>query len=301
MPKSDQYRYATQQTMGIHQLELEQAPRLRVLFKQSEEDVHVTLTAEQAEELRVEIPGAPSMLGAMHSRAEISCSCKARRVEFTIFYLPWKDDVLIHNETSYSLFLKSVPNELDVFKIPPRQYAVVYLGFWQLRDDETTVEFLLRPRRYRLLVKDEANKRSADQPLPSSKRSKHSTEFAMAGAVEAPSVQDQKTIIRPTVVDVDILNRIGLGENQSLNMIDGATGQHEYSLKRIDRYLKRGDYADVFKAIWDNGSSQPAVVAVKLHKITATEPSEIAAAMKRWKRELQAHESLAHVGCQCRD
>lgn len=88
IPESDHHRDTTQQTINIHQLELEQAPRLRVLFQQSKEDVHITLTAEQAEELHIEIPGAPSILGTMHSRAEISCSCKARRIEFTLFYLP---------------------------------------------------------------------------------------------------------------------------------------------------------------------------------------------------------------------
>lgn len=61
--------------------------------------------------------------------------------------------------------------------------------------------------------------------------------------------KDQKTIIRPAVVDVDILTGIGLGENQNLNIVDGVTGQLEYSIKCIDQYPKRGDYADVFKAL----------------------------------------------------
>lgn len=306
VPELDRCPDTISQKVGLHQLELEQAPRLRVLFQQSEGDMHLTLTAEQAEELRVEAPGAEhklltTVLGATHSRAEISWSCKARRVKAIIFFIPWKDDILILNNSSDSLFLESVPNGLDMFKVSPRHYAVVYPGFWQLRDHETTIEFLLRPRRYRLLIKDEAKKRPAAQPVLSPKRSKQSIGVTVTGAIEASSAQAQKTIIRPTVVDVDILNKIGLGENQTLNIVDAVTGQIEYSIKCIGRYLKRGSYADVFKAVWDDGSSEPTVVAVKLYKITAAEPPYIASAVNRWKRELQAHRGLKHVGRQNRD
>ncbi|KAI3390277.1 hypothetical protein diail_10668, partial [Diaporthe ilicicola] len=288
-------RVAIPQANPLHQLE--RTPQLRVLFQQPEGDTHITLDAEQPVEVRFEAPGEPSVLGAMHSRAEIGWSCNAGRIKVTMLPIPWKEDVLVKNETNDSLFLKYGPDGLDAFEITPRQYAVIYPGFWQLRDDKTTLEFLLRPRRYRLLLKDEATKRTAEHPIPSSKRSKKfkpSSRVAVRGATESPLPQDQKTIIRPTVVDVDILVSIGLGEDQTLNMVDSVTGQLEYSIKRIDRYLKRGDYADVFKAVWKDGSSQPAVVAVKLHKITATEPYNIAAVIKRWKREFQAHRNLEH-------
>ncbi|KAH8746765.1 kinase-like domain-containing protein, partial [Diaporthe sp. PMI_573] len=103
------------------------------------------------------------------------------------------------------------------------------------------------------------------------------------------------TTVRPAVVDVDVLVSSGFGENQTLNMVNSATGQLEYSIKCIDRYLKRGDYADVFKAVWKDVSSQPAVVAVKIHKIAvAAEANDIAAAASRWKRELEVHRYLEH-------
>ena len=297
--------------LGIHQLELEQAPHLRVIFQEYEGDTKVTLTAETTEQIRlpVDAPGTPhaNILGAMHSRAEIAWSCKANHIKVTMFPIPCKDDILLYNEAISTLFLESVPNGLDVFEIRPKNFAVVYPGFWQLCDRETTVQFLLRPRRYRLLLKVDATKRTAEQPLLPSKRSKHSTGAAMIGhgIAESPSTlaqaqdQDQKTLIRPTVVDVNMLTSIGLVQNQTLNMVDGATGQLEYSIQCIDRYLKKGDYANVFKAVWKDGSSQdspPTVVAVKLHKIAAAaEPYDIAAAAGRWKRELEAHRHLEHV------
>lgn len=284
------------QRIPLH--ELERAPQLRVLFQQPKGDTHITLTAEQPVQVPSEAPGEPSLLGAMHSRAEIGWSCRAGRIKVTMLPIPWKEDVLLKNETNDSLFLEYGPDGLDACEIIPRQYAVIYPGCWQLRNDETTLEFLLRPRRYRLLLKDEASKRTADKLLPPSKRSKHSTRAAVTQAAESPSTlaQDHKTIIRPTAVDVDMLASVGLGQNQALNLVDGATGRLEYSIKRIDRYLKRGDYADVFKAVWKDGSSRPVVVAVKLHRIAPTaEPYDIAAAANSWKRELQAHRHLEHV------
>ncbi|KAH8753291.1 kinase-like domain-containing protein, partial [Diaporthe sp. PMI_573] len=242
-------------------------------------------------------PSRTSMTSCTTTTRSLAWSCKARRIKVTMFPIPWKDDILLYNEATSTLFLESVPNGLDVFEIRPKKFAVVYPGFWQLCDCETTVEFLLRPRRYRLLLKDDATKRTAERPLPPSKRSKHSTGAAVTRAAEIPSslAQDQKTIIRPTAVDVDMLTSIGLGQNQTLNVVDSATGQLEYSIKCIDRYLKKGDYADVFKAVWKDRSSRPAVVAVKLHKIAAAaEPYDIAAAARRWKRELEAHRHLEH-------
>ncbi|KAK7743813.1 hypothetical protein SLS53_003832 [Cytospora paraplurivora] len=283
--------------LGIHQLELEQAPQLRILFQEYEGDTKVTLTAEKTKKFPVNAAGTPNVLGAMHSRAEIVWSCKAGRINVTILPIPWKDNILLFNKGDSTLFVESAPNGLDMFEIQTSEYAVVYPGFWQLCNRETTLEILLRPRRYRLLLKDDAMKRTAEQPPPTSKRFKHSTGAAVTGAAEHPSsvAQNQKTIIRPTVVDVDMLTSIGLGQNQTLNVVDNATGQLEYSIKRIDGYLKRGDYTDVFKAAWKDGSSQPAVVAVKLHKVAAAaEPHDIAATARRWKRELEVHRYLEH-------
>lgn len=225
--------------LGLHQLELEQAPRLRVLFQQYEEDTKITLTAEATEYFPVDAAETLNVLGAMHSRAEIVWICKARRININIYPIPWKDNILLHNDSDSTLSVESVPNGLDVFEIPALKYALVYPGFWQLCNRETTLEILLRPRRYRLLLQDDATKRTAEQPLPPSKRSKHSTGVGATGAAESPYsvAQNQKTIIRPTVVDVDMLTSMGLGRNQTLNMVDSTSGQLEYSIKCIDRYL----------------------------------------------------------------
>lgn len=298
------YGDAASPMLGIHQLKLNQAPRLRVLFQQYEGHAKVTLTAETVQELSVDAPGTTSVLGAMHSRAETAWSCKARRIKVAMFPIPWKDDVLLYNEASRELLLKSMPDGLDVLEIRPKTFAYVNPGFWQLCDSETTMQFLLRPRPYRLLLEDEATKRTAEEPLPPSKTSKQLTRAA--GTVEAESsssvAQDQKTLIRPTVVDVDMLTSIGLGRNQTLTVMDRATEQPEYSLKCIDRYLQKSRSADVFKAAWMDGSSRPAIVAVKLHKIAAAaEPYDIIAAVRRWKRELQVHRHLEHVRFHSRD
>lgn len=302
VPELGPCRDASPEKMGLNQLVLEKAPQLRILFQQPEHGVQVTLTAEQSEEFEVGAPDTEhetktKVLGAMQSRAGVSCSYEARRIKATIFFIPGKDDVLFRNETDDLLFLKSIPNGLDIREILPRQYVLVYPGFWQLRDDETTVEFLLRSRRYGLLKTDEAVKRSAGQSALSSKRPKRSVGAAGAASIERViQNQVQKTMIRSSPVDIDLLHTIGLGKNQTLNVVDSVTGQLEYSIKRIGQYLQRNKNADVVKAIWHEGSSKPTVVAVKMHKIPNTDPHDTAAVIKRWDREFQVHRSLDHVG-----
>lgn len=163
---------AIPQRIPLHQLGLERAPQLRVLFQQPEGDAHITLTAEQPVEVRSEAPGEASLVGSTHSRAEIGWSCHAGHIKVTMLPIPWREDVLIKNETNNVLFLEYGPDGLDAFEITPRQYTVIYPGCWQVRDDETTLEFL----------------------------------------------------IRPTLVDVDILASVGLGQNQALNIVDSTTG-----------------------------------------------------------------------------
>lgn len=103
------------------------------------------------------------------------------------------------------------------------------------------------------------------------------------------------------MADIDILKRIGLGENQTLNIVNGISGQLKYSIKCVDRYLQKGNNADIFKAIWKDGPSGPTVIAIKLHKIATTESVHIAHAIYRWKREMQAHKRLKYISFQSRD
>lgn len=242
----------------------------------------------------------PTLFGVMHSRAEIMFTCSARSINVTISFIPWRDDVLIFNYTSHPLVVESVPNRLDKFEIAPRQHAVVYPGSWQLRDHETTINFLLRPRRYLVLLKDAAKKRSAPELTPSDRDSKQLTGPDVVETSETSSDPSQKVIIRPTIIDADTLTRLGLRDNQTLNMVDTVTGQLEYSIRYIDHHLRSSSHCKIFKAIWDDKSSEPAIVAVKLHKIETADPSRISGAIGRWKQEVWAHKSLKHVGRQFR-
>lgn len=236
----------------------------------------------------------------MHSRTEIMFTCRARSINVTMSFIPWENDVIITNKTSNPLVVESMPNRLDTFEIAPRQHAIVYPGSWQLRDHETSINFLLRPRRYLLLLKDEVKKRLAPELTRSTRNAKQLTESHVNATVETPSAQDQKVIVRPTIIDAETLSRVGLRDDQTLNVVDAVTGQLEYSIKYIDHHLRCSRLTKVFKAIWDDQSSNPVVVAIKLHRVETTDPNRIYDAIRRWKQEVQAHKSLKHVECQFR-
>lgn len=289
----------TPQRKPLHELAWEWEPQARIVFQQPEGDTRIILSSEQLVEALPGVPGDAHLLAVKQSRAEMCWSCHAGRILVTMYPIPGKEEVLVKNETTHPLFLDWGLDEIDTFMIIPQQYGTIYPGFWQLRDNELTLEFLLRPSRYRLFLQDEASKRTANNLLPPSKRTKHfirADEVTEAAESLSDLAQEQKSIIRPTGFDVDVLASIGLGKNQALNMVYGPTGRFEYSIKRIDEYLKRGPWVDVFKALWKNGSSQPVVVAVKLHKFSSTAKQEdIVHAAYRWKRELQVHRHLEHV------
>lgn len=301
--------------IAIHQLAFEQAAHLRLIFKQFEEDPKVIITAEETEEVSVsvEASGTHKMIGVMHSRTETAWSFEANNINVIMYPIPMEDGIVVHNGSAEQpLRLESVPNGLDVFEIRRQGSAVIYPGFWRLSDSETTVEFLLRPRRYDLILKQEATntdlatrtarclKRTAEEllELPPMKRVKQSGETALSTGPAADNVSisaaTPKTSIRPAMADVGELNSFGLAQNQTLNVVDNATGRLEYSLKMV-QYLQRSSTADVFKAIWKDGSSRPTLVVVKLFKVYAPEPVHIIDAAQSWQYELHAHRHLEHV------
>lgn len=55
-----------------------------------------------------------------------------------------------------------------------------------------------------------------------------------------------------------MLTSVGLDQNQILFIIDSATGQIEYAIKVTDQCLQKagGGGTDVFKAIWQNGTTE---------------------------------------------
>lgn len=175
--------------------------------------------------------------------------------------------------------------------------TIIYPGWWQLHDGEDTMELLLRPRRYSLLLKDKATKRVAEQALPPPKRSKQSEKAAVTAAAQSTPVltQDQeKTVTRPIMGDIK-LTRDGLGQQQTLHVVDITTGKEEYSIECIDNRFKNG-YTNVFEARWKDGSSQSADVIVKISKLPHNATlGQIYRISHNWRREVQLHKDLDHV------
>lgn len=286
-----------QQDAGIYRLQRERQPELRLLFQQPDDTVRINVTA--AQELRVQHGAESSLrdrvLGVTHSRTELRCSLKADRIEVTMFFVPLKDDMVLFNDSGHTLSIERIPSGgFDSRSLPPKQYELVYPGFWRLFDNKTSVEFLLRPCRYRLFLSTEANKRLASEELPPPKRGMLSTGAAVTGATKAPPTRGQKTTIRRELANVDLLNSTGLENSQTLHMVDELTGQMEYSLRFKKRYTKTAAPVEVSQAVWDE-CSKSRVVAVKRHRINTAEPYSVAATIKSWERELKAHKDLDHV------
>ncbi|KAL2282152.1 hypothetical protein FJTKL_11192 [Diaporthe vaccinii] len=295
-----QCHISAQKTAGIHRLQQEQQPELRVLFQQPDDhDVCIKVTSVQTSELRLdnqsmEFGHRDRVVGATHSLLGARCVLEARRIKVTMFFVPWKHDMVLYNETNRTLSLESVPKGFDVRSLPPKQYELIYPGFWRLYDNETSVEFLFRTCRYHLFQTEDVSKRTASGVLPPPKRGMLSTGAATARATKAPADRGQKTMVQRSLVNVDLLNNIGLAKNQTLTVVNGVTGQMEYSVTLIRRYKMTFTQRDVFKATWGREGSKPMTVAVKFHKITSAQPYAAAAAIKGWERELKAHKDLDH-------
>lgn len=102
---------------------LGQAPQARVLFLQADEP---HLTTEHVETFQVPVPGEcdnqPARLGVVGvvaNPAETGFSANIRGVQFTMDFIPLKDEVLLCNKTREVLFLESIPNKLVEPKVPP--------------------------------------------------------------------------------------------------------------------------------------------------------------------------------------
>ncbi|KAG6354886.1 hypothetical protein INS49_003967 [Diaporthe citri] len=295
-----QSHISAQKIAGIHSLQQERLPELRVLFQQPDDhDVCIKVTAAEPSEVWLDDQSMgfgprDRVVGATQGILGARCVLEARRIKATMFFVPLKDDMVLYNETNRTLSLESVPKGFDVRDIPPKEYEFAYPGFWRLYDNETSVEFLLRPCRYRLLLTENFSKRTARELLSPPEREMLSTRAATTRATEAPAARGQKTMVRRCLANVDLLNRTGLAKDQTLNVVNGVTGQREYSITLINRYRKISNQVDVFKAIWAREGSEPMAVAVKVHKITSARPYDAAAAIKGWERELEAHKDLHH-------
>lgn len=265
------------QRISLHSLQLDFKPHPRLLVQLHKGDAPINLTAAQA--ARYAAPGASSVLGATHNRAETGWSCTAGDIRIDIIPVPWREPVLIRNLGRSPLFVKHVPDGIDAFSIPVHQYRYVYPGSWQASDDRSSLQFRLRPRGYHLYLQQEASKRLHDDE----------------GYIVP---QAQKMVTRPRVIDSDALvnqlDKMGLSDNETLNVMDSDTGRIEYSIKCVNSYMQRNSSSDVFKAVWTEGSAQPAIVAVKFHKIT-NQLADTVAAIRHWKREFQMHKDLHHV------
>lgn len=289
----DEYQDELQQSLGIEQLKLDCQPRIRLVFIQSGTQ-SLALNPDDGEEWTERAYSesghelAARVLGAKHGATQLSCNCEYNDLKMTISFVPYGDDALLYNRTSNLLCVESVPNQLSVFEVEPKDFATIYPGCWRIRTAKTSLEFRLRPRRYRIVIGRETKKRSAGQ-ASSARRIRN-------GVAEAPPPEEpepsSKTVTRQA--QSTGLGPSGLVRNETLNMIDEATGNIEYSIKCLDRLETKSTF-EIFKAVLRDGSPKAEVVAVKMPKLGYEMYSTIANDMRHWQREVDTHRKLRHV------
>lgn len=263
---------------GIGQLEL--MPKLRLIFEQTKTEDHHHF----------------KFSGATHSRAETRCTITINGINLAVSFIPWGDDAIVYNETSKGFVLTSVPDEFNNLEIGPRGSATIYPGIWELRRDNTSVEFRLRPRRYRLFLEEKSNKRAAEEDMLPSEKVKGSRGQRIIPQRRYDDSSPRSVVTRPVTTEgAAALAQVGLNEDSTLSVVDEATGMLEYSITRPRaRFLKRDKGVDVFKAIFKSGddASQPRGVVVKMHKPRG---ANIESAIQCWSQEYNVHQGLRHV------
>ncbi|KUI72095.1 Calcium/calmodulin-dependent protein kinase type I [Cytospora mali] len=264
-------------TPGIGQLEL--MPNLKLIFEQTKaEDHHQSYS---------------KFLGVVHSRAETRCTFTINGINLAVSFIPWDDDAIVYNESSECFVLASVPDEFNTLKIGPKRSATIYPGIWELRGDNTSAKFQLRPRRYRLFLEEKSNKRAAEQGVLPPEKVKGSRGWRMIPQQHYDKDSPCAAVTRPVTTEgAAALAQVGLNEDSTLSVIDEATGMLEYSITRVRaRFLKRDKGVDIFKAIFKEDGSKSQVVVVKMHKPRGP---DVESAIGYWSREYNAHHGLQH-------
>lgn len=220
-----------------------------------------------------------SVVGAVHSRAEIYSALRVYGINLTVVFMPWGGNVYIRNGSSGTLVLASVPAGLNIVEIGPGQGAEIYPGTWELQGGHSPpVRFRLWPQRYSLFLKTLSTKRTAGAIYP-----------------DLSPNPNNHAITRPVTFEgAVVLAQTGLGTKSTLTIVDEATSMIEYSLTRNDtRMIKTGLYVDVYKAVLEpgDGALRAQVVIVKMHKFG----SSTQLAIRYWNREYAIHRSLQHV------
>lgn len=295
-------RDAVPQAPGIDQLEL--IPWLRLVFEQPAQGSNQSPRQLEREDHQ----GPYRVLGAVCSRAEVRSAFSINGINLAVSFMPWGDDAIVYNQSSMGLVLASAPEEFNVLEIGPSDCAIIYPGTWELRgNNNTALQFRLRPRRYSLFLEKKSNKRAAGQDLSSLESVRFSRgrrQFPQRWYDDSsPRIvnpdrspfQNSKVVTRPVTTEgADVLFRVGLDEDSTLSVIDEMTGRLEYSITRDKgRIMKRSAGVDVYKALFKPGlgSSQPQVVIVKMHK----HGDSLELAMRHWRREHSIHRGLRHV------
>lgn len=298
------------QNIGIHQFELQHRPKVRLAFLQPDQQeprIVIPDGGEEWDELACNeygLPVAATFLGAKQKPTQLSCNCEYKDLKITISFIPYGDDALLDNRTGDTLHVESVPNQLSIFEVDSKCSAHIYPGCWRVSSGATSIEFRLRPRSYRIVLQQEMMKRTAGQICPpSSKRVKGLIAGGPSREPRPIATGSSETVIKTVSRPI---GSTGLGvskdlrRNETLHLVDEATGDVEYSVKYVDR-MAISSHGHVFKGILsETRSSGPRaeVVAVKIRKLNEHEgSSNTAFHMRHWQHEVDTHRGLRHVSC----
>lgn len=292
-----------QEHFGFETLKLCWNPRVRFLFKHAEGNSVISVKPEAAQqEIAAEPagvlrrPGEPlvvKLLGSLQSRSEVKSTLTVKSIRCDLYYSPNSDNVVLYNTSSRPL---SVVSSSGTGKsVDPRVSTTMVPEYWKLSNGHDSVDLQLLPCRYFLEIEEKTStavRRPADEGLsqPSAKRAK------MAGVSTSTT---KSSVIFCLETPTTVWTGVNIGENQLVKVIDIVTGDIEYSVRRLTNWAHQTRCSEAFKAIIDDGKSDPEAVVVKVIAkpcMDNSSDSEVTMqAAKAWLREFHMHRRLQHV------
>lgn len=287
-----------QRELNLNDLVLPVDPEIRLVVKHHEGNSHVEFISVESARLILGTPkeckdyNPPSIQvwGASKNKSEVICGLKIEDMDchLDLIYIHDSDDIILLNRGDMPVLRNSSPASTTTERsIPAWDTCRIQSGSWWL---QKLVELQLRPRRYLLRHGQEVgSKRLAPRDEVPSKKLR-----GPAGTISRhPSHRNSNQV--DTAHDAR-----GLGlqrKNHTVEIVDIATGEVEYTLKRTSDWQSDTRNSKALAADLVEGSCITRVLVKVVGPKTSSRSDDIqhVQSAKAWLNEFRAHRHLQHV------
>ncbi|KAK7731108.1 hypothetical protein SLS53_008826 [Cytospora paraplurivora] len=313
LQESEHLHADLQEKLGLDLQAFQWDPRLRIVFHNADGNTGMKLVSAGAQQFLAEpkaiirTPNDPllvELMGCQQSRSDTKCVFTLGSLQCQFHFIAHSDDVLLRNRSDQSITLLSRTPGVCSKQVTGPGMTLIQPAQWRITCGEYAVDMQLMPRSYFLHVEEEPWTGAVKRPASDStsvipaKKAK-----APAGAVNVnppPGPVAQAHTVERREVPGPVWAGVSLKNNQVMQVTDAVTGLPEYSLRRSSDWFYKRPYGEIFKAILDDGRSNPKAVLVKrvVFRTTsrsreeAAKASEVAAEI--FKQEMVAHRRLQH-------